>query len=361
VDLDYFKDERGFTKPLAPMPGEGPTWITSLIVLPDKDKRERLIASYIKVKPPMTVYARGLAIFNDAKNVFVPLCDFDFKAPCYPNGHMFLHRDDGVEYVYFCHPFPLTRVRATMEDVRKPESYECYTCLKDKDTVDRDTSGKVRYAWRKNVPAVGPMEQGKLVAQKKLKEHEGLLQLRDRDSGKRVIAHAGSVYWNAHRRKWVMIANQWGGSSFLGEVWYAEAPTLTGPWAYAVKVATHPKYSYYNPKQHPMFDELDGRVIYFEGTYSHTFSGNPDQTPRYDYNQLMYRLDLTDTRLALPVAIGENGAYYALERSQKGTIPVVVEGKTYYALPLASKVEGTKVWTHDNKPIGRVWPNPWHE
>ena len=39
-------------------------------------------------------------------------------------------------------------------------------------------------------------------------------------------------------------------------------------------------------------------MIFFEGTYSATFSGNPNPTPRYDYNQLMYKLDLSDPRLA---------------------------------------------------------------
>ena len=38
-------------------------------------------------------------------------------------------------------------------------------------------------------------------------------------------------------------------------------------------------------------------MIYFEGTYTHTFSGNEHRTPRYDYNQIMYRLDLADERL----------------------------------------------------------------
>ena len=93
---------------------------------------------------------------------------------------------------------------------------------------------------------------------------------------------------------------QSGGTSFLGEVWYAEANTPTGPWADAVKVVTHERYSFYNPKQHPMFDQKGGQVIYFEGTYTHTFSGNPEATPRYDYNQVMYRLDLAGPRLALP-------------------------------------------------------------
>ena len=31
--------------------------------------------------------------------------------------------------------------------------------------------------------------------------------------------------------------------------------------------------------------------------YTHTFSGNARQTPRYDYNQVVYQLDLDDPRL----------------------------------------------------------------
>lgn len=305
VELTYFLGERGFAREMAKMPGQGPTWITTLAVLPDKDKKDRLIASYIKVKPPMTVYGRGLAVFNDDKGVFEHLMDFDFATPCHPTGHAFLHQEGPTTYLYFAHPYPLTRVPATLEDLRKPERYECYTCLKDgtkldQGQIDRDDKGTVRYQWRKNTPAIGPIDQGKLVKQGKLKETEALLQLRDRTSGKAVVAHAGSVNWNAYRRRWVMIANEYGGSSFLGEVWFAEADTPLGPWKDAVKVATHPRYSFYNPKHHRQFDEDGGRVIYFEGTYSHTFSGNPEQTPRYDYNQLMYRLDLSDKRLGLP-------------------------------------------------------------
>ena len=48
---------------------------------------------------------------------------------------------------------------------------------------------------------------------------------------------------------------------------------------------------------HSFFDQEHGRIIYFEGTYTHAFSGNPETTARYDYNQIMYRLDLSDERL----------------------------------------------------------------
>jgi hypothetical protein len=69
---------------------------------------------------------------------------------------------------------------------------------------------------------------------------------------------------------------------------------------------SHERYSFYNPKHHPYFDQEGGRVIYFEGTYSHTFSGSEETaTPRYDYNQILYRLDLSDVRLCLPEPIYE--------------------------------------------------------
>jgi hypothetical protein len=46
---------------------------------------------------------------------------------------------------------------------------------------------------------------------------------------------------------------------------------------------------------HPFFDQENGRYIYFEGTYTAQFSREGGQTPRYDYNQVMYKLDLADS------------------------------------------------------------------
>ena len=48
-----------------------------------------------------------------------------------------------------------------------------------------------------------------------------------------------------------------------------------------------------NPVCHHAFLDRDGgRVIHFEGTYTNDFKGNPWKTPRYNYNQVLYRLDL---------------------------------------------------------------------
>jgi hypothetical protein len=305
VDLTYFVDEKGFARQTMKMPGKGPTWMTALAPLKDRDGKERLYASFVKVEPPLKIYARGLAVWNDETNEFDKLIDIDMKSPIFPQGHTFRHIEDGNNYLYFAHPYPLTRVRATAEAFQKVTEYECYTCLKqgsrlDAPEVDRDDAGRLRYSWKKDTPAIGATEQAKLIAAGKIKRDEALLQLCDRDTGMPVTAHAGSVNWNAYRKKWVLITVQIGGTSHLGEVWYAEADSPMGPWAEAVKIVTHEKYSFYNPKQHPMFDKEGGRFIFFEGTYSHTFSGNPEQTPRYDYNQVMYKLDLADKRLALP-------------------------------------------------------------
>jgi hypothetical protein len=345
IDLTYFTGRDGFVRPMAPMPGDGPTWIDGLVVLRDQAGKEHMFAAYVKVRGPLTVYARGLAEFDDVANQFRQAAEFQLGAPAYPGGHPFLYKDHGEEYVYFATAYPLTRVRATPEALKDLAQYQTYTCLQEGSTlekpkVERSPTGKLVYAWKKNAPVVSPVDQEKLTWKGFLRPagflgpREALLQLRDRDSGKAILAHFGSVSWNAYRRRWLMIAVESGGTSSLGEVWYAEADEPTGPWTYAVKVVTHERYSFYNPKQHPLFDKDGGRVIFFEGTYSQTFSGNTDPTPRYDYNQVMYKLDLADQRLALPVPVyrssskvfntgqGEDIAFYALDRPAQGMVPV---------------------------------------
>jgi len=142
--------------------------------------------------------------------------------------------------------------------------------------------------------------QKALLAAGRIKPEEAWIALRDAATRQPVEAHRGSVRWNAFRRRWVMILCQHGGTSLLGEIWYSEADAPEGPWRWARKVVTHDRYTFYNPVHHAFFDQQGGRIIYFEGTYTRQFSGTKVSTPRYDYNQIMYRLDLADPRLKLP-------------------------------------------------------------
>ena len=308
VDLEYFLAENGFAKETARMPGEGPTWLSGFVALEDGSGRERAFATYVKVRKPMVVYEHGLVEFDPRKQVFEKVVEFDEGTPAYLEGHPLEEVVDGVEYVYFANPFPVVRVRADPELLKTPAAYESYSCLKrgsrlEKVELDRDGDGRLRYGWKADTPAMGLHEQMKLVKDGRLQAEETRPHLTDVDSAKPIVAHRGSVYWNQFRNRYVMISTETFGTSMLGEVWYAEADTIEGPWAYARKIATHEKYSFYNPKQHPMFDKDNGRVIFFEGTYTAMFSGNSDETPRYNYNQIMYKLDLSDPRLVLPVAV----------------------------------------------------------
>jgi hypothetical protein len=308
VDLEYFVGEQGFAKSVCKMPGDGPTWIGGLAALPDAAGRERLLCGYVKGKAPLSVYRRGIAIWNDETSQFDRASDFEPGVPLFPDGHPFRHREGDTDYVYFSSSAPLVRVPASVEAYQDLAQYEAFTCLKPgstlkKPVIDRDESGRVRYAWIKGTPPVGSGEQVQFVRDGLIKEAEGLLQLREVTTGEPILAHRNScTAWNEHRRKWTNIILQYYGTSLLGEIWYAEADSPVGPWVYATKIVTHDKYSFYNPKQHPLFSR-DGKHLYFEGTYTHTFSGNEHRTPRYDYNQLLYRLDLDDPRLVLPVAV----------------------------------------------------------
>ena len=65
VDLEYFLDAKGFAKETARMPGPGPTWINGLVVLRDEAGRERLFATYVKVRKFLEIYQRGLVEFDE--------------------------------------------------------------------------------------------------------------------------------------------------------------------------------------------------------------------------------------------------------------------------------------------------------
>jgi hypothetical protein len=106
--------------------------------------------------------------------------------------------------------------------------------------------------------------------------------------------HKGHIAWHPWNRKWLAIFTQKAGKpSFLGEIWLAEASDPAGPWGNARKVLSHDDYTFYNPVLHPEFFQADSPVIHFEGTYTTLFSGNKQPTPRWEYNQVLYQLDLS--------------------------------------------------------------------
>jgi len=261
--------------------------------------------------------------------------------------HAFSAEVDGQAYYYFSTPSPLgvrLRVKARWDCVTDPNRYEVLTTLGPSNTTPpalslADTKRTDKpYRWTMFGDMIKDATKATVIKQvdKEIRKFD----VYDVESGKKVSPHNGSVYFNPYRNRWIAIFVQTGGkSSFLGEVWYAEADTPTGPWCYARKIVTHNKYSFYNPKHHSLFDKEHGRVIFLEGTYSHTFSGSIETaTPRYDYNQIMYKLDLSDERMTLPVPVYEvrtaNGriAYMLRDKVEERGLWNDVEAIPFYAV-----------------------------
>jgi len=304
VNLEYFVGKDGFSRPLCPLKEPGLVWLDGLLTVRDNDGHERMMAKYARLKDLEHILERGLAVFNDATQTFEPLVRCDPNVLPYADfGHAFPVTAAGRPYYYFALPFPLTvrmRVEAAWENAIDPNRYEVFSAVP---SGSQGKDGPCRWVHFEDLTGKDTAARAR-IAEALKREKEGT-RFYDVASGKEVTPHGGSVYFNAHRRKWVSIFLQAGGeSSYIGEVWYAEGDTPVGPWAYARKVVTHNKYSLYNPKHHPYFDQDGGRTIYFEGTYSWTFSGAEERaTPRYDYNQIMYRLNLDDPRMVLPVPV----------------------------------------------------------
>ena len=403
IDYTYFTDASGFSRPMIAANGPGPVWITGVSPI---ENGSRLVGYFSRIETLAKAVERGLAVYNDGTDKFERVAQFDTAIPLPLDGHPFLAKDGSVTYLVGTHdgvaPLPLVRAPATLPSLKDLTTYEAYTCLKPvragaDPQLDRDSSGKLRYSWKRGAPSLGADQERRLIAGGAIKPAELLCRLTDIETGKSVRPHGGSVYWNAFRSRWVMIFGQAGGGvSNVGEIWFSEADTPVGPWVYARKIATHPKMDFYNPTQHPFLDEDGGRRIYFEGTYVHTFSGNPVAIPRYNYNQILYRLALDDPRLDIPAPVyrlasgefrmrenlklpADSGLirsipFFAVSpaRNRAGLIPIYAAGgeltdsgsagarPLFYALPPTAP--GTDLTTpllgRDGTKLGLVWRNP---
>jgi hypothetical protein len=260
LKLDYFTDDKGTPRGVAKMPGAGPTWVSGYVSLPDKSGTPRLCGTFIKVKPPLDAYQSGLCVWNDETSAFELLrplwtrTDAAPKQPPAPDGHPAFWKDgNGREWVLFGNPLPTLRCPATFEAWQDASTWET---LKPQETLTNAAGGAP------------------------------------------VKPHSGSIAWNSFRKRWVTVfMESYGKPSVFGELWYAEADEPAGPWGPALKVLTHENYTFYNPRLHPEFTPEGSPLLIFEGSYTKDFADKPQPTPRYEYTQMIYRLDLDDAAL----------------------------------------------------------------
>ena len=302
IDMTYFENSDGFAKAMFPLEGANLVWMNSLVSF-DNDGEEFLLASYGALDGNATIYENGIAVFDDTTKEFKKLTAIEDGQNITPSSQA--HKRDG--YVYINCPYPTIRIKADLATFGDPSLYEAFTCLKpgtgfaDGNTqVERDGSGSLVWGWKVNTSFLNENQWNTLVNNGIVQNGEAWNRVYDVDTGGHVMLATGSAGYNSYRDCWVMISQQQFGTSFLGEVWVSASKTPEGPWTKAKKIVTHTRsdmgYTFYNVAYHPEFDQDNGRFIYFEGTYTNTYTGSAP-TPLYNYNQVMYRLDLSDDRL----------------------------------------------------------------
>lgn len=259
--FEHFRDPQGAVRGVADLPGEGPTWLGGMIAVKDQGNagEERLVATYSKISGHLDEAEVGLCVWNPQTSSFAvekslwKKTSGQPKPELLPRGHPVVWQDGGRDWLLFGDPFPALRCPADFAAWQDPAS------------------------WRKVDPPPNP---------------------RSAADGAEVKPHRGSIVWNAFRRRWLVIfTQQYGKPSAFGEIWYAEAASPLGPWGPAVKVLSHDNYTFYNPKIHAGLPPADAPFIVFEGTYTTEFADHAPPTPRYNYNQILYRLDLDDPKL----------------------------------------------------------------
>lgn len=258
LSFDLFRDQRDQPRNVAKIPGPGPSWLGGYVSLKDRSGKSHLVATYSKIEPPLETYEAGLCEWDEQQELFLPSKvlwsqeNDGGKPPAAPNGHVVRWTDsEGKKWLLVGDPFPEWKI---------PDSYE---------------------SW------MDPASWTELEPQREVATLDG----------ESIRTHRGSIAFLPYRQRWGCVFCQYfGKSSALGELWYCEADSPFGPWEGAQHIVTHQQYTFYNPHLHPEMVPDGSPILLFEATYTKTFSKTVSGTPRYEYNQVLYRLDLDELK-----------------------------------------------------------------
>lgn len=352
IDLTYFTVQDPstggvFTKKMAPFDtqlGSLPTWIGSVSVIPDVGEHSidgvAMTMLFQKPNHDFSTAAIGAAVWNPEQQNFTQPINWSLANPsqvaagccgqAVTNSAQIKARegpwstvitmDDGKDWVVFAGqtrgvwPMSVTRVPATVAAFKDADQYESFTPLLTGSTPDapklgRDANGDPDWQWRRGVPPLTQKMELALVQHGKLRPSERRTVVYADDGAELTLA-GGSVHWNGFKQKYIAIIGATPGPvpdalhsvasapkpSFDGEIYYAESDSLTSGWSNATLVITHSEseMSCYNPLQLPMYDDDEAGRIYITCTFVNSFSGVVHKQEKYDYNNMVFGLDLAD-------------------------------------------------------------------
>lgn len=328
VNLDYFEDANGTARRMFSEDLESPIWHSHLMVVENDLGQQEMYTHYTQIQsfnlaPPGNAESarisflrnaslnvpnpHGLALWDDGQERFEPVVtlpkDMRIRFPA----NTVRIRAEGREWFYFSSPFLGIRVPAEGDAIRDPDQYQTFTPLApesrwDDPELDLDENGDPNWDWKSRTPSVNDLREAVLVFDGVLPSDQTVFNLTDVQTGSDILSPIGTVYWNEYREKWVLLGIQAFGRSIAGEIWYSEGDSPLGPWTYARKIATHDQKACYGLKQHRALDQEPDRKIIFECTYDNLLEPSAPSA-HYKYNQVMFRLDLSDTRLHLPTPV----------------------------------------------------------
>lgn len=281
--LDYLVDDDGFSRGVAALSDDGPVWLTLPAVV-DDGGTDAVVAVFGVFSGGLVATDRGLARWDPAAEAFEAVA----RLPLAPTlGHQVPVVEGGWVYAHEGVRFP-----ATLGGASDPTQWQAFTPLVD-GSILRHPDGSPDWAWRSGQP---------LADADRLDVDDRWVHIVDPLDGTAVEPHEGTVVHSPWRHRYLWLFTRNAGLFALGELWLAEADTPIGPWRFARKLADHDGYTTYNPMVNPV-RMADDRTLAFQTTYTTFFATESEPTPRYDYNQLAYQVDLEHPDAAVPVPV----------------------------------------------------------
>jgi len=272
-------------KPMAPFAPLGEnTWVAALSVIHRGTPHEALYANYVKNpgdgNGPITV--QGMARWNESSSKFDQVSIWPLNSTISLNG---AHT---VEKISPKDQLTLGGYILYSNGVRVPATEEALS----------------QYSAFERVPPAAPAPQG-------VSASKG-----PGDSPARPASQydqlGANVNWNAWTGRYITVGVTSAGAP--GDVFVAFSNELNGPWRNGTSVASHQNSnsSCYNPLHLTHFDLEGGRIIHIACTFTAMWSSGPNApnvwttclvglaggkgcapvVPRYEYNNIVYRVDL---------------------------------------------------------------------
>ena len=355
LELEYFSADNGTSPaPMVPV-DEAFTWVQAFATVNPGTESEALLGFYaIHDGDSMNTTGYGSMRWDDSAGHFQLLVNFTATGQtqycttpsCFyvlwEGAHSLVataagepcEAGDKGAYVYLACPTPLVRFPATPEAFESFDLWESYTPLKEGDTLaqpdpqlERDPeTGALVYGWKLGTGALGPDDEQEFINRGVMSLEESMFwgTTVDAETGDALTLSGGDIQWNEHRQRWVYISQR--DDDIEGQVWYSESAELIGPYDTAVKIISHEddddiehnlgSYTFYNVVQ--LAFAAEGANIYIAGTLdAATDMDNSARAnvPRYDYNNMVYRLDLNR------VAGFFNGSTNDAARATRAAVP----------------------------------------